>query len=143
MFYTSSADVADLIDHLSRDLDTSRGRIDIRSNPATAQPPPVPYSASDQGTTKIQTPNNQFEDVPSPQRGALAPMYPPKPSASVPAAGFSPRRQLFVRQGLSTSPGGANVASSGSGQVLRSVEDRLQALLDRSQENEAKPVKTQ
>ncbi len=133
VYYTSSADVADLIDHLSRDLHASRGRIDILPTSPPAQCPSLPHSFS-KSTPDTLSPESQFEDAPSPRRMPPIPIFAPKPSATVPAAGFSPKRQLHIRQGLSSSPGGVSFASSGSGQGGRSVEDRLQALLDRLQE---------
>ena len=139
MYYTSSADVADLIDHLSHDLDASRGRIDILPTPLNAQSSShTSYFPS--GISEQSSFNGQFEDAPSPKQRPASPTITSKTSASVPAAGFSPRRQLFVRQGLNTgSPGSAHFASSGS--VGKSVEDRLQALLDRLQDGGPTPIR--
>ena len=110
VFYTSSADVADLIDHLSRDLDGSRGRIDI-------------------------LPISRVQNTPSARRSPPVSIQAPKASATVPAGGFSPKRQMHVRQGFSVGlPGAASSASPIDDLVGRSVEDRLQALLDRLQE---------
>ncbi|WRT70858.1 uncharacterized protein IL334_007857 [Kwoniella shivajii] len=153
VYFTSSRDVADLIDHLSRDLDASHGRIDIISHsPDGAEWPPSsssPFVYPNQDTTAIPTPttpersrspNPQFEDAPSPAATRLTPSF------------ISPGRHLFADQSQSQlhhnrgqsfisvgthspsqagmSPSSKSFASSVSGQG-KSVEDRLQALLDR------------
>ncbi|KAL7420824.1 hypothetical protein Q5752_004777 [Cryptotrichosporon argae] len=136
VFYTSSADVADLIDQLSRDsLGAARGRIDIMSRPppSTSSSPPLPSTAAG-------------------RRPPPMPISPPRASANVPAGGFSPKRQLFLKQHAHRRAGSNASASYGqtpshsidspsqasfstgisdaSGQG-KSVEDRLQALMDR------------
>ncbi len=131
--------MADLIDHLSSDLDASRGRIDILPTPAKPHSSMFPYPSSVE-SVKANSPNPQYVGVSSPGLDPHAPVFAPRPRATVPAAGFSPKRQLFVRQGLSTSPGAVSFASSGS-EVGRTVEDRLQALLDRLQDDGAEPMR--
>ena len=133
MYFTSSADVADLIDHLSSDLNASRGRIDILPTPRSPRTPLV--SSSD-----------TVHPSPSSRKPAPPPITSPRLTAGVPASGFSPKRQMFVRQGFgssggsihpNTSPSAASFASSSSGQQGKTVEDRLQALLDRLQDGAA------
>jgi hypothetical protein len=157
VFFTSSADVADLIDHLSRDLGTSKGRIDIlpsspRAEGFTSSSSPFPYSVaqSAEGSGSTASVSNghaalgvgQFDDAPSPRRGPPPPINLSKPGAA-PAAGFSPKRQMFVRQQFhaaqsNTSPSAASFASSAS--AGRTVEERLQALLDRLNDSGAQQV---
>ncbi|KAK4684811.1 hypothetical protein P7C73_g5353, partial [Tremellales sp. Uapishka_1] len=117
VFFTSATDVADLIDHLSRDIDgSSKGRIDF-------------------GDLSPPLENPAFEDAPSPRKNPPPPIsVQPQASSYIPAAGFSPKRQAFMRnQKQSNSPTAHSFASASSG-AGRSVEDRLQALLDRLQE---------
>lgn len=155
VFFTSSADVADLIDHLSRDLGTSKGRIDIlpsspRAEGFTSSSSPFPYSVaqSAEGSTASVSNGNaalgvgQFDNAPSPRKGPPPPINLSKPGAA-PAAGFSPKRQMFVRQQFhaaqsNTSPSAASFASSAS--AGRTVEERLQALLDRLNDSGAQQV---
>lgn len=189
VYRADTRDVADLIDHLSRDLDpskeASRGRIDFShlypsnyddSNAnGTAQSSPFPYSAtpSRAGEHNDQpSPDSRFADPPSPEPTSRYPINPlarhhlraappapivaPPPQAQVPAGGFSPKRQMMLRQaqgfgvhranvqlGLGgtvipqpqgqgpNSPSGISFASSSSGGAQRTVEERLQNLLDR------------
>ena len=135
IYFTSSADIGDLIDHLSSDLDASRGRIDI-----------LPHMREESRLTGMasQPAVGQFEDAPSPQRlGSTV------PRRRVDPYGVLPRRQLFaspnqlqdIRSTGEMAPGGPGAsasapsfASSGSLMPGRTVEDRLQALLDRLRE---------
>ena len=135
VFFTSSEDIGDLIDHLSSDLDASRGRIDIL--PHMVERPASPEAGLSRGIAA-----GQFEDAPSPRR--------PPPNVALRSLGHAeglPRRQLFAQQPAGSgsdsaafiapgvSPSAASFASSGSGIPGRSVEDRLQALLDRLKES--------
>ncbi|WVQ86112.1 hypothetical protein IAT38_008280 [Cryptococcus sp. DSM 104549] len=162
VYFTSSRDVADLIDHLSRDLDASRGRIDIfphsqsqsfsQSPAIDSESSPFPFQTSERHTPASPSANSQFEDAPSPApppRRAPPParLLPSSFSASVPAGGFSPKRQLFVKQSIGHRQGQPSVTSMGSGAGMspsaksfssslsgvpgKSVEDRLQELMDR------------
>ncbi|WVQ95341.1 hypothetical protein IAU59_002438 [Kwoniella sp. CBS 9459] len=173
IYFTSSRDVADLIDHLSRDLDASHGRIQFtapQSPMDQAWPPsnssPFMYRDSVLATDDVDaalgglgtgngdtpSPNPQFEDAPSPapvRRIAPSPIVAPSASAMIAADGLSPARQLFVQHGHARGPSYMSIGSNGigggglspssksfaststHGQVGRSVEDRLQALLDR------------
>ncbi|ORY28023.1 hypothetical protein BCR39DRAFT_213242 [Naematelia encephala] len=112
VYFASHADMAELIDQISgQDVGGARGRIDV-----------------------LPSENPAFEDAPSPRRSPSVATR--MPSTTVPAAGFSPKRQLFFRQqGINSSqphsPTAASFASSGSGLSGKTVEDRLQALLDR------------
>ena len=175
VYRAASGDVADLIDHLSRDLDASRGRIDIRhlglpretaTGNNTGNSSPFPYSAdrsrSGENDTGANSPDPRFADPPSPnpprsfQRPAPPPpIFAPSRTAQVPAGGFSPKRQMMVRQGFAAhranvsaggdkgsaqaigygqpSPSGQSFQSSDSG-GQRTVEERLQNLLDRLKE---------
>lgn len=177
VYRAASGDVADLIDHLSRDLDASRGRIDIRHlglpnrdhapGVSTGQSSPFPYSAdrsrSGEDDTEQNSPDPRFADPPSPNpsRGSTRPVPPPpifapNRTAYVPAGGFSPKRQMMVRQGFAAhranvsagggaaqakeigygqvSPIGDSSGSGSSGDGQRTVEERLQELLDRMKE---------
>jgi hypothetical protein len=177
VYRAASGDVADLIDHLSRDLDASRGRIDIRhlglphrdnvTVNNTGQSSPFPYSAgqpqSGDDDTAQNSPDPRFADPPSPNpsRGSTRPVPPPpifapNRTAQVPAGGFSPKRQMMVRQGFAAhranvstgggaaqakeigygqvSPTGESFGSGSSGDGQRTVEERLQELLDRMKE---------
>lgn len=168
VYRAATNDVADLIDHLSRDLDASKGRIDISQlapysgsgDGSTAQSSPFPYSAAgpSEGTPTAQaSPDSRFADPPSPEpttarqqyrSPAPPPIFAPPATAHVPAGGFSPKRQMMLRQGFgahranlasqggtvgtgSSSPSGVSFASSQSGGPQRTVEERLQNLLDR------------
>jgi hypothetical protein len=175
VYRAASGDVADLIDHLSRDLDASRGRIDIRhlglpresgTGNSTGRSSPFPYSAdqsrSGEDDTSENSPDPRFADPPSPnpprsfQRPTPPPpIFAPSRTAQVPAGGFSPKRQMMVRQGfaahranVSTGGGKEQAAAIGYGQASpsghsfessdsggqRTVEERLQNLLDRLKE---------
>ncbi|WWD20844.1 hypothetical protein CI109_105321 [Kwoniella shandongensis] len=158
VYFTSSRDVADLIDHLSRDLDASHGRIDIlptnspstglRGDPSTTNSSSSPFMYHDSADHAPSSPsptNAQFEDAPSPappprRAPPPAPISPRRANAmtgSVPAGGFSPKRQMFVKQNMLGqgfgSPSAASFASSSTsgGPGGKTVEDRLQALLDK------------
>ncbi|WVF67775.1 hypothetical protein IAT40_002536 [Kwoniella sp. CBS 6097] len=171
IYFTSSRDVADLIDHLSQDLDASHGRIQFTAphSPLDQAWPPSnssPFMYRDSvlvtddvdaalgglsaSATDTPSPNPQFEDAPSPapaRRIAPSPIVAPSASTFIPANGLSPARQLFVQHGHTRGPsymstgsiGGGGLSPSSKsfaststhGQVGRSVEDRLQALLDR------------
>ncbi|OCF45522.1 hypothetical protein I317_00424 [Kwoniella heveanensis CBS 569] len=173
IYFTSSRDVADLIDHLSQDLDASHGRIQFTAphSPLDQAWPPsnsspfmfrdsvlatddVDAALGNLGTNAADpsSPNPQFEDAPSPaptRRIAASPIVAPSASAIIPGDGLSPARQLFVQQGHARGPSYMSTGSIGGGvgglspssksfaststhgQVGRSVEDRLQALLDR------------
>lgn len=156
VYYTSANDVADLIDSLSSDPNaSSRGRIDIHpsSGNHTSHSSPFPYSSTSHSPT-LGTPSpavtGQFEDAPSPQRHVPAPIMLPRPYAE---GHPLPRRQLFASQqqiqrnigsvgsiGQSeASPSAASFASSTSGVPGRTVEDRLQALLDRLKQSGVNP----
>ncbi|WVW80598.1 hypothetical protein I302_102584 [Kwoniella bestiolae CBS 10118] len=172
VYFTSHADVADLIDHLSRDLDASHGRIDIISHPNSDDnewPPSnsSPFAFQDSTTTTIPTTperqprrssqihtqspaHSQFEDAPSPAQVSLRPTISPVKANNHYTAGAGntienlspgPQRQLFHENEIGSrgqsymsapglSPSSKSFASSVSGQG-KSVEDRLQALLDR------------
>ncbi|TYJ53886.1 hypothetical protein B9479_005435 [Cryptococcus floricola] len=156
IYFTSSRDVADLIDHLSRDLEASHGRIGIL--PSDQSPNPAEHTPFDHIYDQGQTPpspsgNSQFEDAPSPapppRRASRAPTFRPPSSASALAAvgGMGPKRQLSLKlrqfghsaqpSVASTmaedarSPSSRSFASSVSGMGDRPVEDRLQDLIDR------------
>jgi hypothetical protein len=169
VYRAASGDVADLIDHLSRDLDASRGRIDIRhlglpnreplaTGSNTGQSSPFPYSTAHSNgddETAHNSPDPRFADPPSPNPPRSLhrptpppPIFAPSRTAQVPAGGFSPKRQMMVRQGFAAhranvssggqaqvqaqiSPSGESFASSSSGGGQRTVEERLQNLLDR------------
>jgi hypothetical protein len=172
VYRAASSDVADLIDHLSRDLDASRGRIDIRhlgppvSSVAddTARSSPFQYSVDTSrsgGDETVQnSPDPRFADPPSPNpsrsmsRPSIPPpIFAPTRTALVPAGGFSPKRQMMVRQGFAAhranvsqggktnqqseipvdqaSPSGLSFESQDSEEGQRTVEERLQGLLDR------------
>ncbi|KAK8850669.1 hypothetical protein IAR55_004589 [Kwoniella newhampshirensis] len=161
VYFTSSRDVADLIDHLSRDLDASHGRIDIlpsHSPSNDTRGDPAVYKGDEDRPPQSPSPTNgQFDDAPSPappprRAPPPAPISPQRANAmtaNVPAAGFSPKRQLFVKQnmmghkqgqhsfGSGLSPSAASFSSSVSGVGPRTVEDRLQALLDKLKEGGA------
>ncbi|WVQ63548.1 uncharacterized protein L199_001701 [Kwoniella botswanensis] len=170
VYFTSHADVADLIDHLSRDLDASHGRIDIISHPTSDSSDwphsnNSPFGFQDSATTTIPTTpervqrrpsqtkspaHSQFEDAPSPAQVSLRPAMSPVKADQYHNSGNmvenlspGPQRQLFSEANsrgqsyISTggsavgfSPSSKSFASSVSGQG-KSVEDRLQALLDR------------
>lgn len=71
VYFTSSHDVADLIDHLSRDLEASRGRIDIISSHDPSADNDGPFHHTQFDIEQLRTPgspssNSQFEDAPSP-----------------------------------------------------------------------------
>lgn len=71
VYFTSSHDVADLIDHLSRDLEASRGRIDIISSHDSSVDTDRPFHHTPFNIEQHRTPgspssNSQFEDAPSP-----------------------------------------------------------------------------
>lgn len=142
MFYTQPEDLGDLIDHLSRDQGTSRGRIDLL--------PPRTITSIDENAILKE----QFADASSPPSVVGRRAGPPPPlNLSSPvqtkegdigrdgsyslAAQLSPKRHAGVRgdctQGIQPSPSAASFASSTSGAPNRSVEDRLQALLDKLQ----------
>lgn len=135
----------------------------------TAHSSPFPYSATQSraGDAQSSSPDPRFADPPSPEptsrqmhhhqnangRSVPPPIHPPPASAHVPAGGFSPKRQMMLRQGFgahranvhlgsahqvnqnmaqANSPSGISFASStSSGGAQRSVEERLQNLLDR------------
>lgn len=139
MFYTQPEDLGDLIDHLSRDQGASRGRIDLL--------PPRTITPMDENAILKE----QFADASSPHRRAAPP---PPLELSSPggtrdadtggsdetyslAAQLSPKRHVALRAdgapGTQASPSAASFASSVSGAPNRSVEDRLQALLDKLQ----------
>jgi len=175
VYRAASGDVADLIDHLSRDLDASRGRIDIRHlglprdplpGNSTGHSSPFPYSAdqsrSGEDETAHTSPDPRFADPPSPNPPRSItrptpppPIFAPSRTAQVPAGGFSPKRQMMVRQGFAAhranvsagggkdtaqiigygqpSPSAPSFGSADSG-GQRTVEERLQNLLDRLKE---------
>jgi hypothetical protein len=172
VYRAASSDVADLIDHLSRDLDASRGRIDIRhlghsgSIDHTSRSSPFQYSADQSrngGDETVQhSPDPRIADPPSPNpprsqsisRPSIPPpIFAPGRTAQVPAGGFSPKRQMMVRQGFAAhratlsqgggqppvpagepSPSGLSFESTDTNGGQRSVEERLQHLLDRMKE---------
>lgn len=159
MYFTSPDDVADLIDHLSRDLDASdKGRIDFASLSA----PTTPLLPNEASSTASSQPEglSGFSQVTKPLQRKLrpAPLLPTRPIA-VPAGGFSPKRQAFLRNygnksarslghrtALSSSsipsadsPSAASFASS-SGSQTRTVEERLQSLMDRLQNGDLPPT---
>ncbi|WVR08737.1 hypothetical protein IAU60_005795 [Kwoniella sp. DSM 27419] len=172
IYFTSSRDVADLIDHLSRDLDASKGRIEFSTHSRSPSQRPWPIAQSSpfmlhEGDAEDRrggtpSPASQFEDAPSPapvRRAPPARIVAP-PAGSLPAGGFSPKRQLLVKQAFGPthsrsesqssvgngtagglSPSAKSFASSAySSQAeggQRSVEDRLQALLDRLKDGAA------
>lgn len=189
VYRADTRDVADLIDHLSRDLDpsreASRGRIDFShlgpefgagqdDGNGTTQSSPFPYSTtqSRQGQDDMpSSPDPRFADPPSPEPTTSAsrssphrsppppPIFAPPATAHVPAGGFSPKRQMMLRQGFgahranmhlggsvvkdSTSPSGVSFSSSNSGGAQRTVEERLQDLLDRlKRQNEQDAART-
>lgn len=142
MFYTQPEHLGDLIDHLSRDQGASRGRIGLL--------PPRTITSMDENAILKE----QFADASSPASvGGRRAAPPPPLNLSSPgrtreddtsrndsyslAAQFSPKRHGALRshevQGIQPSPSAASFASSASGAPNRSVEDRLQALLDKLQ----------
>lgn len=143
MFYTQPEDLGDLIDHLSRDQGASRGRIDLL--------PPRTITPMDENAILKE----QFADASSPPSAINRRAAPPPPlNLSSPgrtpdadtggsgetyslAAQLSPNRHVALRAdgapGTQPSPSAASFASSVSGAPTRSVEDRLQALLDKLQ----------
>lgn len=131
VYYTSSTDIGDLIDHLSSDLDASRGRIDILPRTSDRAPSPTDRSS-------LEPAAGQFEDAPSPRRPP--PIRFPRPFGQ---DEVTPQRQLFTgtgsgraaNMGMESSPSAPSFASSGSGMPGRTVEERLQALLDRLRES--------
>ncbi|WWC72730.1 uncharacterized protein I206_106694 [Kwoniella pini CBS 10737] len=173
VYFTSHRDVADLIDHLSRDLDASHGRIDIISHSpsenhdwsnSTNSPfvfqdtvTPTTPERNARRSSMARSMNSQFEDAPSP---AQLPIKATPTRSHIPSQikstsfmeNLSPppsatKRQLFTQDqeqeqtGLrgqnynstsfpQLSPSSKSFASSVSAQG-NSVEDRLQALLDR------------
>ncbi|RXK41047.1 hypothetical protein M231_01678 [Tremella mesenterica] len=151
IYHATAMDVAELIDQLSRDTNVSdKGRIDIRDDmPSPLDPtsPAFQYAFSTNGDeTALPSPNPYHQPVP-PQARHIPPGPGPGPirtpaSATVPASGFSPKRQMFVKHAFpghqhhgssysipSHSPTAASFVSSVDGP--RTVEERLQALLDR------------
>ncbi|WVQ70794.1 hypothetical protein IAR50_000316 [Cryptococcus sp. DSM 104548] len=155
IYFTSSRDVADLIDHLSRDLEASHGRIDILPSHQSIieSGEHAPFDDNDQlHTPPSPSGNSQFEDAPSPapaaRRASRAPVIrPPSASALATTSGAGPKRQLSLRLrklGHSAqpsvassmaedarSPSSRSFASSISGMGDKPVEDRLQDLIDR------------
>ncbi|BEI79694.1 hypothetical protein CcaverHIS002_0102230 [Cutaneotrichosporon cavernicola] len=114
VYYTSSADVADLIDQLSSDLaGAARGRIDIQ--PTSPTPPEYP---SIEGQLDGQHEPGQFSNAPSPLN------VPPKRSASL----LRPDAHQAYQAGVA--PSGSWTGSDASGGES-TVQDRLQALMDR------------
>nr|XP_018259868.1 uncharacterized protein I303_07940 [Kwoniella dejecticola CBS 10117]OBR82026.1 hypothetical protein I303_07940 [Kwoniella dejecticola CBS 10117] len=184
VYFTSHRDVADLIDHLSQDLNASHGRIDILPHSAADDgtndwPPSNTSPFGFQGSAAPSTPerstrrtsmarsmNSQFEDAPSPAQFPIRPTPSSRARAHIPSPikaqraesdysqmeNLSPpradghegsaQRQLFNEDNTESrgqsyvsthpqlSPSSKSFASSVSAQG-RSVEDRLQALLDR------------
>lgn len=141
-----------MIDQLSRDPSGNKGRIDF-----LLPSPEYPLSPHTVPPTQTATPppqSGQFEDAPSPRRvGPPPPISVPRSTNNIPAGGFSPKRQKYVRGGgfgqrpslslgAGVSPSAASFASSqtsgsggggigGLGGEAKPVEDRLQALMDR------------
>lgn len=143
VYYTSSADVSDLIDQLSADVTgAARGRIDIR-----------PHAYQDTNDTEdLHTPSAarahdfdpaQFADAPSPFHHPRSPQVKTSPEAHARYAagmgGLSPQDAYTHGSGLGggvgasdvDSPSAASFGSDVSGANERSVEERLQALMDR------------
>ena len=139
MYLTSSADVADLIDHLSRDLEASRGRIDIHP-PSTqsSHSPPFQYGSTNGHSPHagdVSSTYGQFEDAPSPHRGQTAPSFAQHRVGGIVGSGqLPPNVQQKLSNGVQGSPSAASFTSSTSGFPGRSVEERLQSLLDRLRE---------
>ncbi|WWC92465.1 uncharacterized protein L201_007423 [Kwoniella dendrophila CBS 6074] len=184
VYFTSHRDVADLIDHLSRDLDASHGRIDIishsppnendwrqsNSSPFVFQDSAIPtIPTTPERSIKTRSLISQFEDAPSPAQNPIRPFYNHNtniPSPIDPAkannfygnmeenlsggsgSGGTPHRQLFAESYLDPnsnssrgqsfvssnnqmSPSNKSFTSSMVSNPNKSVEDRLQALLDR------------
>ncbi|WVN89783.1 uncharacterized protein L203_105013 [Cryptococcus depauperatus CBS 7841] len=157
VYLTSSRDVADLIDHLSRDLEASRGRIDIipsrRSITETEITLPLhKYVIDEQFSPNSPSGNSQFEDAPSPaalpQRpslfnknvshnspldtvGNLLPQrrlslkY--RPAPKIGQAGFT----FFAGDSAAVSPSANSFTSSESEPTNKTVEERLQELMDK------------
>lgn len=116
VYHAASGDVADLIDHLSRDLDAARGRIDIRH-----------FAKQDVATSLDSDPNVNppSNDVQISMAGSRHPASPND---------FLPVQPAFARQGFAAHRAqhsdAQNPVPAMSGQGV-SVEDRLQALLDK------------
>jgi hypothetical protein len=124
VYYTSSADIGDLIDHLSSDLDASRGRIDI-----------LPHNTSASAGMDSRPVVGQFEDPPSPRPIDVDDTGDGQKLVT-PYHQFQASRGMRNEpsKGAEASPSAPSFASSGSGMPGKSVEDRLQALLDRLRE---------
>lgn len=112
MFFTSSADVADLIDQLSMDhAGATRGRIDIRP------------------TATGQMELAQLPEAMSPRSTDIHSNFSHEYTESQPMSPISPGgRQVGPRHAKSPSAGSFLSDQSGP---ERTVEDRLQALMDR------------
>lgn len=147
VYYTSSADVADLIDQLSTDLTgAARGRIDIL-------PQAYRDAADNDDTEDLYSPTRerahdfdpaQFADAPSPYVQSRGTGVHPSAEAhsryaAAMQAGGSENLSLQSAYGPSAadgiedidSPSAASFGSDVSGAAERSVEERLQALMDR------------
>jgi hypothetical protein len=163
VYYTSDRDsvaLVALMEELARNPDTPRGRIAFHKSPAyenIAAPKPSPAELNDKPASNVFTKPPSFSkpafaDVASPRRTPPAPIQ-VSAAASVPAGGFSPKRQMLARQGFMAhrqalsggsigsvgspgSPSAASVATSKSGYSVRSVEERLQALIEKNQDGD-------
>ncbi|KAL1412494.1 hypothetical protein Q8F55_000239 [Vanrija albida] len=138
VYYTYSADVADLIDQLSSDqfAGAARGRIDIRPSGLPSD------NRAGIGAGGAGFDPAQFADAPSPIPPVTNSRQPIVSSPLTPNKGrfFGSEAHNRFNAGLSGAAGPADVqspsaasfhSSSESGRPERSVEDRLQALMDR------------
>jgi hypothetical protein len=132
MFYTNSADVADLIDQLSKDhAGATRGRIDIRpTGPGFSEvtSPTHPDFSAPTSPDFSSPANPAFDNSPSGHGYVPAPRR--KASHLNPASSLGHgSRHSHDHGNESQSPSAASFLSDTSGE--RTVEDRLQSLMDR------------
>lgn len=155
VYYTSSADVADLIDQLSSDLaGAARGRIDIR--PTSPGGTPQGDLDDDEAYYEQQVPSiegrlesaehayepGQFSDAPSPMNAApkeatVTHLRPDAHHAYAAGVGLAQGRAGDAHGGSGGqqfgvgSPSAASFTGSDISSPEQSVQDRLQALMDR------------
>ncbi|GMK56762.1 hypothetical protein CspeluHIS016_0306020 [Cutaneotrichosporon spelunceum] len=122
VYYTSSADVADLIDQLSSDLaGAARGRIDIKpTSPTSPEYPSIERQLDMELDGQGEHEPGQFSNAPSPLN------VPPKRSASL----LRPDAEQ-VHHAYQAGVGSGSWTGSDASGGETTVQDRLQALMDR------------